>query len=58
MAQYNGTTSVIVDKLYPLIAKQMDKNSRKVNSAIQKFFEKNSEQIYDKIGRASCRERV
>lgn len=47
MAQYNGTTSVIVDKLYPLIAKQMDKNSRKVNSAIQKFFEKNSEQIYD-----------
>ena len=45
--KYNGDTTVIVDKLYPLVAKSMATNSNKVKQAVQKFFQENSEQIYD-----------
>lgn len=47
MAKYNGTTSVIVDTLYPKVAKLLDTNWNKAKKVFEKFFQDNNTQIYD-----------
>jgi hypothetical protein len=47
MSEYSKSTSVIVDEIYPLIEKSLEKNSSKFISALGDFFNGNSSQIYD-----------
>lgn len=47
MDRYDRSTSVIIDKLYPMIAKSLDKNLSKFKNAIFDFINANSSQLYD-----------
>lgn len=47
MAEYNKSTSVIVDKLYPFIEKALDQNLKRLKNVVFDFINENSEQIYD-----------
>ena len=47
MDKYSNTTSVIIDKLYPVIAKSLDKNLSKFKNNIFDFINDNSSQLYD-----------
>ena len=47
MSDYSKSTSVIVDKLYPIIAKALDKNLSKFKDALFDFINYNSNLIYD-----------
>lgn len=40
-------TTVAVDKIYPLVAKSLSKNTNRYRSNIQKFFENRSKDLYD-----------
>src|SRR5574344_606908 len=47
MDRYDKSTSVIIDKVYPLVAKSLDKNLSKFKNAIFDFINTNSSQLYD-----------
>ena len=47
MSDYGKSTSVIINELYPFIAKALDKNVSKLKNVVFDFINKNSEQIYD-----------
>lgn len=47
MDKYSNITSVIIDKLYPIIAKSLDKNLSKFKNNIFDFINDNSSQLYD-----------
>ena len=47
MPNYNSVTSIIVDKLYPVIEKSLEKNTQKLKNAIADFVNKNSNRLYD-----------
>ena len=47
MADYSNVTSVIIQKLYPLIEKSLDRNTNKFKNMIAKFVNKNASLLYD-----------
>lgn len=47
MSNYSKITNVIVKKVYPLVAKSLEKNLNKYKAAIADFFNYNHKQIYD-----------
>lgn len=47
MADYSKVTYVIIDKLYPLVEKALEKNLNKFKSCIAEFINNNHKQLYD-----------
>ena len=47
MADYSKVTYVIIDKLYPVIAASLDKNTSKFKACIATFMNNNHKQLYD-----------
>lgn len=46
-SKYNGDTTVIEDKIQSMVSKSILTSNNRIRQVIQKFFESNSEQIYD-----------
>lgn len=47
MPNYNSVTSVIVNKLYPVVEKSLEKNTLRLKNTIADFVNKNNTKLYD-----------
>lgn len=47
MAKFNDITSIIIQKIYPVIETAMDKNTPKFKKMVGEFFNRNASKIYD-----------